>query len=42
VVSVYDVKLWDKVRALELAATYLVLLKKKVELSGEIDLEKRL
>ena len=42
VVTVSEVKLWDKVRALELAATYLGLLKKQVEHSGEIDLVKRL
>jgi hypothetical protein len=40
--TVSDVKLWDKIRALELAATHLGLLKKKVEHSGEIDLVKRL
>jgi len=40
--TVYEVKLWDKIRALEMAATYVGLLKKKVEHSGEIDLVKRL
>ncbi len=42
VVTVSDVKLWHKLRALELAATHLGLLKKKVEHSGEIDLVARL
>ena len=42
VVTVSEVKLWDKIRALELAATYLGLLKKQVEHSGEINLVKRL
>ncbi len=41
-VAVADVKLRDKIRALELAATYLGLLKKKVEHTGEIDLVTRL
>jgi hypothetical protein len=40
--TVYEVKLWDKLRALKLAATHLGLLKKKVEHSGEIDLVARL
>ena len=42
VVTIADVKLCDKCRALELAATYLGLLKKQVERSGGIDLVKRL
>ena len=42
VVTVADVKLWDKMRALELLATYLGLLKKQVEHSGGIDLVARL
>jgi hypothetical protein len=40
--TVYEMKLWDNSRALELAATYLRLLKKKVEHLGEIDLVARL
>jgi phage terminase small subunit len=40
--TVYEVKLLDKLRALELAATHLGLLKKKVEHSGGIDLVERL
>jgi hypothetical protein len=40
--TVYEVKLWDKLRGLELAAAHLGLLKKKVEHSGEIDLVARL
>ncbi len=39
---VYEVKLWDKMRALEFAANHLGLLKHKVEHSGEIDLVARL
>ena len=35
--TAYEVKLWDKIRALELLATHLGLLKKKVEHSGEVD-----
>ena len=35
-------KLWDKIRALELAANYLGLLKQKVEHSGAVDLVARL
>ena len=42
VVTIADVKLCDKCRALELAAIYLGLLKKQVERSGGIDLVKRL
>jgi hypothetical protein len=40
--TVYDLKLRANSRALELAATYLGLLKKQVEHSGEIDLVARL
>ncbi len=42
VITVHEVRLWDKMRALELAATHLGLLKKQVEHSGGIDLVKRL
>ncbi len=40
--TAYEVKLWGKIRALELLATHLGLLKTKVEHSGEVDLVKRL
>ena len=42
VITVADVKLWDKIRALELVATYLGLLKKQIEHFGGIDLVARL
>jgi hypothetical protein len=41
-VAVTDVKLWGKIRALELLATYFGLLKNQVEHSGEVDLVQRL
>ena len=41
-VTVADLKLWDKMRALEFAGDLLGLLKKQVEHSGEIDLVARL
>jgi hypothetical protein len=34
--TVYEVKLWDKIRALELAAAHLGLLKKKVSIRARL------